>query len=182
MRQTACVLILAAVATVACGRSVNVERERAALLQLDRDWSQTTNDLNKFVTFYADDASIYPPGMPVTTGSARIHDELSKMMATPGFSLRWQPVKASVSSAGDLGYTTGTYTMTVNGPDGAPMTEKGKYVEVWRRQARGPWKVIEDIFNADTPPPASVAAAPKPAAPAKAAKTAPKRPSPKRRR
>ncbi len=42
MRQTACVLILAAVATVACGRSVNVERERAALLQLDRDWSQTT--------------------------------------------------------------------------------------------------------------------------------------------
>jgi hypothetical protein len=45
--------------------------------------------------------------------------------------------------------------MTVNDAAGNPMTEKGKYVEVWKKQADGQWKVVEDIFNADKAPPES---------------------------
>ena len=134
----------------ACARSVNVEQEQNALLAADREWSQTTKDMNKFVSYFASDASFHPPGMPTASGSAAIMDTFMKITATPGFSVKWTPAKASVSTAGDIGYTVGTYEATMNGG-----TEKGKYVTVWKKQADGAWKVAEDIFNADAagPPP-----------------------------
>jgi hypothetical protein len=70
------------------------------------------------------------------------------MNAMPGFSLQWTPAKAEVSAAGDLGYTTGTYESGMSG-----MTERGKYVTTWKKDG-GVWKVTEDIFNPDGPPPA----------------------------
>ena len=153
MRRSRCVLILAlawVTSAAACGPSVNVEQERNALLALDREWSQTTKDMNKFVSFYAPDATLHPQGMPSATGSAAIMDAFMKISSAPGFSLQWTPVRAEVSAAGDVGYTVGTYEASMSGA-----TEKGKYVEVWKKQPNGTWKVAEDIFNADAagPPP-----------------------------
>jgi ketosteroid isomerase-like protein len=137
----------------ACAPSVNVEQERNALLTLDREWSQTTKDMNKFVSYYAPDATAHPQGMPSATGSAAIMDAFMKMSSAPGFSLQWTPVRADVSAAGDVGYTVGTYEASMNGG-----TEKGKYVAVWKKQSDGTWKVKEDIFNADAagPPPSTM--------------------------
>jgi hypothetical protein len=38
------------------------------------------------------------------------------------------------------------------------VAEKGKYVTAWKKQADGKWKVTDDIFNADAPPPIPAAA------------------------
>ena len=32
------------------------------------------------------------------------------------------------------------------------LTEKGKYVTVFQKQADGGWKAVADIFNEDAPP------------------------------
>jgi ketosteroid isomerase-like protein len=137
---------------IACAPSTNVEQERSTLLQLDREWSQTTKDVDKFMSYFAPDASAYAPGMPVASGVAKIRESVAPMMSLPGFSLTWTPVSAEVSASGDIGYTTGTSEMTM---PGMPAPEKGKYVSIWKKQADGQWKVKEDIFNADTsgPPP-----------------------------
>jgi len=150
-------LLVVAGLAAACGPSANVELERSALLERDREWSQTTKDLEKFLSYYAPDASVYPQGMPIATGSGPIRDAFTKMTSMPGFSLQFSATKADVSASGDLGHTTGTYQVTVNDAAGNPMTEKGKYVTVWKKQADGQWKVTEDIFNADATgqPPAS---------------------------
>ena len=168
MRRGSWLLVVAAF-TVSCGGSVNVDRERSLLLEVDRQWSQTTRDVDKFVSYFTTDASVYPQGMPVVKGSGPIRETFIKMSSAPGFSLRWTPAAATVSTAGDLGYTTGTYQMTMNDPSGAPAPERGKYVTIWKKAPGGQWKVVEDIFNTDAPPPApapKVAATtpPKPAA------------------
>src|SRR2546428_7150902 len=111
--------------TTSCARSANVEQERNALLTADREWSQTAKDMNKFVSYFAPDASFNPQGMPVATGSAAIMATFMKISATPGFAIQWTPTKAEVSAAGDVGYTVGTYEASMNGA-----TEKGKYVTV----------------------------------------------------
>ena len=72
MNRRVLLLGLAALLTVACAPSVNVEQERSALLALDREWSQSTKDVDKFMSYFAADASVYPPGMPVETGAAAI--------------------------------------------------------------------------------------------------------------
>ena len=72
-------------------------------------------------------------------------------MANPGFALSWQLTKAEASRGGDLGYTVGTYVLTLHDPKGEPVTDRGKYVTVWKKQADGSWKVAADIFNSDLP-------------------------------
>jgi ketosteroid isomerase-like protein/quercetin dioxygenase-like cupin family protein len=141
---------VAALLTVACAPAVDVEQERTALLALDREWSQSTKDIDKFTSYFAADGSIYPPGMPVETGAAAIREMFTKMSAAPGFAIQWTATKADVSASGDLGLTAGTYEMTMGGA-----AERGKYVTVWKKQADGSWKVTDDIFNADAagPPP-----------------------------
>lgn len=181
MRRYLWLLLAATTLSAGCGTSTNVEQQRSALLALDREWSQTTTDLNKFLSYYAPDASVYPQGMPIATGSEAIRDAFTKMTSMPGFALQWSATKADVSASGDLGYTTGAYQMTANDAAGKPMAEKGKYVTVWKKQANGQWKVSDDIFNADAPPPPPApAVAPKSKRAAPARSTA-RRPAPRKR-
>ena len=146
MRFLWLIVALASLGSVAaCTQTANTEEGRAALLAVDRDWSQTATDPEKFTSYFADDGAIYAPGMPIVTGREAIGKTMAEISKTPGFALSWTPAKADVS--GDIGYTTGAYEMTMGGN-----TEKGKYVTVWKKQADGSWKVAEDIFNADAAP------------------------------
>jgi ketosteroid isomerase-like protein len=52
-----------------------------------------------------------------------------------------------VSPDGRLGYTLGENAVTVPGADGKPMTIRGRYTTVWRREAGGDWKCAVDIWN-----------------------------------
>ena len=95
MRGYVWLLLVAAGLSVGCGSSTNVAQERSALLAADRQWSQTTTDLSKFLSYYAADASVYPQGMPIVTGSEAIRDTFTKMTSMPGFSLQWNAAKAA---------------------------------------------------------------------------------------
>jgi ketosteroid isomerase-like protein/mannose-6-phosphate isomerase-like protein (cupin superfamily) len=147
MRWYTWIVLAAASLAAACAPSVNVEQERAALLAADRAWSESIKDADKFMSYFAPDGSLYPPGMPVATGTEAIRKMFDEMTAAPGFSLAWRATRAEVGAGGDVGYTVGTYEMSMGGP-----TENGKYVTIWRKQADGQWKVVEDIANADAPP------------------------------
>ena len=137
-------LLVVAGCAMGCASSVDVEQERETLMRLDREWAASAKDVDKFVSFYAPDASVYAPGMAKVSGTESIRKVFTDMTSAPGFALEFAPTKAEVSASGDVGYTSGTYSMTMNGG-----TEKGKYIEVWKKQADGQWKVAEDIFNAD---------------------------------
>jgi len=143
MRRYASVLMLAM--SLGCAR-VNVEQEKTALLAADREWSQTTKDLDKFMSYVAADATGYPPGSPMLTGADAFRKFMSELMSAPGYSLSWTATKAVVAASGDIGYTTGTYDMAMAGT-----ADKGKYVTTWKKQD-GAWKVADDIFNSDAAP------------------------------
>jgi ketosteroid isomerase-like protein/quercetin dioxygenase-like cupin family protein len=116
-------MFVVALFAAGCAPSVNVEQERNTLLALDREWSQSSKDVEKYLSYFAPEASVYPPGMPVSAGTAAIRETYTKISSTPGFSVSWTPTKAEVSTSGDLGYTVGTYEFAVTG-----VSETGKYV------------------------------------------------------
>ena len=140
------VLLLVTGLSAGCGSTANVAQERETLMRLDREWSASVKDIDKFMSYFASDASFYAPGMPLTTGAGPIRDSLAKMLSAPGFSLSFGATKAHVAASGDVGYTTGTYQSSMGGGTSG----KGKYVTVWQKQSDGQWKVKEDIFNADS--------------------------------
>lgn len=139
-------LLLIVAGTASCGSRVDVAQERERLLSRDREWSQAVKDTDTFMSFFASEASAYQPGMPIVVGTDAIRKTFTEVASSPGFSLQWTANKADVGASGDLGYTAGTYEMTMSGA-----REKGKYVTVWKKED-GQWKAMEDIFNADAPP------------------------------
>ena len=151
MRGHVGLLVVVSCLASGCGSS-NVDDERQALITLDREWSQQVKDLDKFMSKWAPEGSLNLVGVAIATGLGPIRNAAEAFGGVPGFSIRWSPAKADVASSGDLGYTAGTYRLTRNDSAGTPVTETGKYVEVWKKDPRGTWKVVEFILNPDPAP------------------------------
>ena len=131
--------------------------DEQAIRETDIAWSKVgaAKDLEHMLAFFADDASELSPNAPLATGKEALRKAWSAYFATPGFAISWQPTKVEASRGGDLGYSMGTYELTTHDPTGKPVTDRGKYVTMWKKQADGTWKVVADIFNSDLPAPAA---------------------------
>ena len=133
------------------------EAERTALFKVDEAWAQAAaaRDLEKTLSFWAEDASVIAPGQAAVVGKEALRRWVSEAFALPGFSIRWKTSAFVVSASGDMAYGVGTNEMTINDAEGRPMTERGRSVTVWRKEARGGWKCVVDIWNPEPPPSAT---------------------------
>lgn len=97
---------------------------------------------------YAENASVLPPNSPIAEGRAAIRTWMATFPPTSDFLLT--PIE--IVGRGDLAYVRGTYAFKIVGPDGHQISEdRGKYVEIRRKQPDGKWLVTVDIFNSDLP-------------------------------
>ena len=134
--------------------------DEAAIRQIDADWAKAaaSKNVDATVAFYSDDATVAPPNSPVVTDKKGIHDLWAALLGPDLVSITWEPTKIDVARSGDLAYLNGWYKMSAKDAKGNAIEEKGKMVEVWKKQADGKWKCVSDIFNSDAP----IAAAPSP--------------------
>ena len=102
-----------------------------------------------FFHFMAPDGFQLPSGERPVVGPQAIRDRLS---GREKIVLSWIPQSAEVSSSRDLGYTWGIYTVERKTPEGLMRLGSGKYLNVWRKQPDGVWRVLVDIGNEDPPP------------------------------
>jgi ketosteroid isomerase-like protein len=124
-----------------------------ALRDLDAQWSAAAGakDLDKTVSFYSDDAIVMPPNAPSATTKEAIRTVWKDLLASPGLTISWKTTKVEVAKSGDIAFLSGTYELTMNDASGKPVNDRGKYVEVWEKQANGKWKCGADIWNSDLP-------------------------------
>ncbi len=155
MRRTGILLAaLFVLAASGCAPQVDVEAEAAAIRETtDVEWLEAgqAKDLDRFVSFYTDDASLFLPNAPIVTGKEAIRSGMSQAFSTPSFAISWQTTNIEVSRTGDLAYSYGTYEETANDPEGNPVSERGKWVAIWEKQPDGSWKVVIEILNSDGP-------------------------------
>lgn len=137
--------------TAGCSCELDLDAERTALLETDRAWAAAAaaGDVELLTNFWADNATNYFPGAPVARGKAEIGELVRRNRSQPGFSLSWEPQEAAVANSGDLGYTSGTFTLSTEGPEATPVTRTGHYVCIWTKGADGTWKcsVESTIFG-----------------------------------
>lgn len=116
-------------------------------------FSRTAEDRNlaEFVSFLDVDARF------VGTGVLRGPDEIAAawqvFFADDGPEIKWRPQFVEVLKSGDLALTRGPYRLRARGPDGELVEEWGTFNSIWRKDAKGNWRIIFDAGNAaDTPP------------------------------
>ena len=146
--------------TLVCPAPAADTKIEQALRDLDAQWSKDagTKDVDKTVSYYAESAVVMPPNAASATTKEAIRSAWKEMLTSPGAAISWKATKVEVATSGDLAYVSGTYEETMTDASGKPVKDHGKYVEIFKKQADGTWKVVADIWNSDLP--ASALAAP----------------------
>ncbi len=156
----AAAVALILLAPLAAGEDSPVE----SLISTERAFAKTSVEKGMkeaFLAYLAPEAVVFRPG-PVNG------HEWIKARPDPGIRLEWEPAVADVSSAGDLGYTTGPWTVTAVA-EGKETHAYGQFVSVWKKQEDGAWRVVLDhgITHPSPGDPVKKVAIPEPAAAAK---------------
>lgn len=125
------------------------DADEKAVRDADDAWSKaaSSKDVDKTVSFYADDALVLPPNEPAVSGKDKVH-ELWKGFLDSVTEMSWKATRVEMAKSGDMACLTGTYEMTMK--DGSK--DHGKYCEVWEKKG-GAWKCGTDMFSSDLPAP-----------------------------
>jgi len=110
-------------------------------------------DVEKVAAHYADDGYSMIPDMTIMKNKDAIRAGLKEEFSDPNSTLDFHPDKVEVARSGDIAYSQGNYTYTSTDPETKKrVIEHGGYVEVYKKQADGSWKVAEDIATQEAPP------------------------------
>ena len=150
MKRIATLLIV--LTTVGCSQTkVDKKAEGDKVMQVSREWSQTiaTKDVDKTVSYWADDAFLMQDGQPPLKGKQAIRQMVEESFKIPGFNISWQPQTVEVSDNGDMAYLIENAQVSFNDSTGRIVTINNKAVTIWRKQPDGSWKNAVDISTAD---------------------------------
>jgi uncharacterized protein (TIGR02246 family) len=125
---------------------------RADIEAGEKRWLECMNggDAAGTAGVYATDGRLLPPNMDILNGRAAI-EAFCKEFTSVGAKLSFDLL--TVHEAGDLHVAVGTYTLDFQPPGMDPQHDRGKYIEVWKRDGDGQWRIVEDIFNSSLPAP-----------------------------
>jgi len=153
-------VLLGCVCLLAGCSNVSPTEDRNAAIQsikeTEASWGKemAAKDVEKWAAFYTDDGSVLLPNAPTITGKDNIRAALKPLVADPNFALTFSSTKVEVARSGDFGYSHGTYSMTLtDAHTKQPVTDRGKYLTVFRKEADGKWKAVEDMISSDMPAP-----------------------------
>jgi ketosteroid isomerase-like protein len=130
---------------------MTVETQKKELLRRDSEWSALAaegSDVDAILSYWTDDAVVLPPDLPEVRGKDALREYVLGSLQIPGFRITWSSDEAVISSDGSLAYLFSENAVTLNGPDGTPMTTKGRAVTIWRKEPDGEWRCAVDIWNA----------------------------------
>ncbi|MCO4098621.1 MAG: nuclear transport factor 2 family protein [Gemmatimonas sp.] len=149
------ILALAVVLAVGCGGEPNaasgsdpptfdLETARSIIAQQNKQFTaaHVSGDVAVIDTMFLPDARSYPPGAPAAIGIDAIHT-LTVDYLKSGITEFREETTALYGNAEQI-VDEGTFVLT----NGAGITERGKYINVWR-QVNGSWRIQANIWNAD---------------------------------
>ena len=151
----------AAIATlmlVACNQqpaTVDTSAIKQQIQQQEARWNTAyaKRDGDALAAMYADDAAIANPGEPLARGKESIRKATAAFAADPNLKVAFSANRIEVAASGDLAYSRGQYTLTMTNPDTSkPETSTGHYLTVWKKQADGSWKALEDFITPGAAP------------------------------
>jgi ketosteroid isomerase-like protein len=130
---------------------LNASDEAALRQALDIEMNAANAaDAAEWASVYTQDAIVLRPHAPAVEGRETIQQWLTTL---PSISNAQGEVN-EIFGYGDFAYTRGTYSMTFSIPGVAmPIDERGKFLQIFRKQGDGSWKMAREIYNSDLPLP-----------------------------
>jgi ketosteroid isomerase-like protein len=93
---------------------------------------------------FMEDAAMLPPNQPIVRGKKAIRELIQGWIDNIAGTISNPMIE--FGAEGDLAYQVATYSFK-----DAKAPDEGKFVEIFRRQKDGTWKVYLTIYNSDKP-------------------------------
>lgn len=169
-----CVVAAAFAFAVGCRAEEGVDaadaRARAEIDSLGRQWEEAANrgEVERLMEIYAPDAVILPPGGPVIEGSETIRELFRQEFER--FDTKLAFTTQEIEVEGEMAFRRGRYVWRGTPRlSGQTVETTNKFLEVWRRQPDGAWRISVDMWNPGEPAPGGVGVTTTPDAPADSA-------------
>jgi uncharacterized protein (TIGR02246 family) len=144
--------LLLVVTIISCNQqTVDTKSEGEKVMKLSKEWSEVASkgDVEKTVSYWADDAFVMSAGHSPLNGKAAIRKMVEESYKIPGFRISWDPQSVEVSESGDMAYIIENSEVSFTDSTGQQVTLKNKAVSIWRKQSDGSWKNAVDISTPD---------------------------------
>src|SRR5882724_8788746 len=120
----------------------NVESQLRGLTQ-DFAMSFNTGNYDQAAALFASDGVLMAPNQEAAYGQKPV-ERLLRQMGEAGYSdLRLETTRVDYS--GDMAMELGRFSVVVRLANGTPVSERGRYVKVWKRL--GGWLILADSWN-----------------------------------
>lgn len=142
-----CIIVL--LGTTACNspkqNELDLVAEKIGLLQSDKAFSDLSMQKGMKAAFLEvlDSNAVLIRSNYLPIVGANAIDYLLQQNDT-SYSINWQPQQAVVSQSADMGYTFGVYAVR---PKYQDTVLYGTYVNIWKKDADGNWKIVLDTGN-----------------------------------
>ncbi len=124
---------------------LNTDKDKLTLLKTDKDFANVSVEKGMktaYMEFIDSNAVLLRPNsMPILDAEAV--DYIIALKDT-GYIVTWAPSNAVVAASGDLGYTYGTYEVSVGENEPSLL---GTYVSIWKKGADDKWKFVLQSNN-----------------------------------
>ena len=140
-------------ATLETNATARNTEPRTAITEANARFEQALSrgDTAALAAMYTADAQVLPPNGAPVRGPADIGAFWAGAIQSGLRSGKLQTL--DTETGGDLTIETGHYQLVLRPEGGAELTDEGKYLVVWRRQADGAWKIHRDMFSSNLPAP-----------------------------
>jgi ketosteroid isomerase-like protein len=149
-------VVVLSLVTGACQQTASLSEQDKAAIQKAHDefarmmTAEKADPAGLVAMYYAADATVLPPNMPAIVGK----DAIVAAFTAMGQAKTFKSGPLTITGQGDTAFVEAAYEMTAAAPvTGEVASDKGKYLEVWRKQADGAWKATRDMWSSDAPAP-----------------------------
>ncbi len=145
--------LLALVAT-ACVQQVDIDAEKATIEKMVADWLEVTSQggeagADGYATFVTEDAVFLPPNAVRVDGRTGVREMMLGFTLAEDFSVTWSATSIDVAANGILAYVIGKFEYSLKDAAGNPVSDRGKWIDVFEKQADGSWLCSVGMFNSD---------------------------------
>ena len=108
-------------------------------------------DLAAVVALHSADALLLGPDSPAERGGQAVEEGYKEMLDAGWKNIEFGSVQ--IGSGGDVGYQVGTFAADVPTEGGSDQRVTGKFLDIYKPDAAGSWKIRVTMFNFDAPLP-----------------------------
>jgi uncharacterized protein (TIGR02246 family) len=136
----------ATVAQAAADEKAAVENATAAFHQALR-----SNDLERFMSYVADDVIFMPPGEPPVRGGDAMRQWTTRFFSQYRTS-KLILADREVFVGGRWAVEVGTFEWGLQPATGGPaVVDRGNYMQVWKQQDDKTWRFAREVYNSTVP-------------------------------